>query len=431
MGSEGRCGLCCPALCDCVACTRSPDFEDRLRNNVGLQDSETTEATWVECFNATCRAQYVVYNPSLLRVRAKCFYCRHEKRLDGQADPGPAPTVECSRCLNRIIWPHEYRPADLDLATFQCPACEADRETMVDHETTPKALSDENTTAWLIRNENGALPDPFDGRSLFHKVTRISDLPSLSSHVEILPGSTNSQLTIRGKLVRNVDALRSALADWIKRRKVQAGTCLLCFSDTVNKRDLRSCGRSGCASTICASCRADWYGITRRGQVINLPALACPFCRRSPVSGVVSRFGIATLGGLRAAIENPAWIYAWCAACGFAKQFAERVCAEADGEGGAAVAARVHDWQCDECVAVRDKKHRVMHCPSCDTATERIAGCAHISCPVCHAHWCFECGKGFSDAGKVYAHMSAEHGGAFDAYDSDDDCDDFEDDVYA
>ncbi|KAL2755479.1 hypothetical protein ACRALDRAFT_1094162 [Sodiomyces alcalophilus JCM 7366] len=425
MGSEGRCGLCHPGSCDCAACMRTPDFEERLHNNVGPQDSETTEATWVECVNTPCRAQYVVYNPSQLRVRAKCFYCRHDNRLEGQANPGPAPCVECSRCLSRIIWPQEYRPADLDLAAFQCPACVAEHETVVDHETTPKAVSEENTTAWLLRNDNGALQDLFDGRSLFHKVSRISDLSTFTSHVEILPGngSTDTRLTIRGKLVRNADDLRSSLADWIKKRKVQSGTCLLCFSDTVNKRDLRTCGRSGCASTICGSCRQDWYGINGRGQLINLPALACPFCRRSPASGVVSRFGIASIGGLREATENPSWIYAWCAACGFAKQFAERVCAEAAGAGGAE-AARVRDWRCEACLMAPDKGLKVMHCPSCDTATERVGGCAHIDCPACGTHWCFQCGKGFSDSEGVYTHMSAEHGGIFVMYDGDDDHDD-------
>ncbi|ROT36422.1 hypothetical protein SODALDRAFT_380741 [Sodiomyces alkalinus F11] len=428
MGTDGSCGLCHPNSCDCAACLRAPDFEERIHNNVGPQDSETTEATWVECFNTTCRAQYVVYNPSLLRVRAKCFYCRHESRLEGQAKPGPAPCVECSRCLGRIIWPHEYRPADLDLASFQCPACVAGRETVIDHETTAKALSDENTTAWLVRNENNALQHLFDGRSLFHKVSRIPDISTLASNVEVLPGTTNdndTRLTISGKLVRNASDLRSSLSDWVKRRKVQSGTCLLCFSDA-NKRDLRACGRSGCASTICRSCRQDWYGINRRGQVINLPALSCPFCRRSPVAAVVSRLGIASLGGLREAVANPAWVYAWCGGCGFAKQFAERVCAEAGAVGAAAAAAaQVRDWRCEDCEANRGKGREVLHCPTCDTATEKVGGCAHIDCPACGAHWCFECGTAFVDAQRVYAHMEEAHGGIY-GYDSEDNDDDYD-----
>ncbi|KAI8176176.1 hypothetical protein KHU50_004043 [Colletotrichum sp. SAR 10_65] len=100
MGRDGVCGLC-PQMCNCNICQPFEDEKLRRETNVRADDNEKTEGTWVECFTPTCRAQYVVYNPDALNVRPKCYYCRHSSSAN-------APWVECSQCLNRIIWPKTY-----------------------------------------------------------------------------------------------------------------------------------------------------------------------------------------------------------------------------------------------------------------------------------------------------------------------------------
>jgi hypothetical protein len=404
MSQQGVCGHCTESRCPCAACLPAEDHDARVRNNVSTYDSERTEGTWVECFSSSCRGQYVVYNPNSLRVRPKCFYCRHSGK-DGQQNFGPAPLVECSQCLNRIIWPEEYRPANLDLAKFRCSACETNRVTIIERETTPHALMFENGNAWLLQNNDGVLKEPFNGRSLFYTASH-ADLAGIAEKLVILPESRDLELRIRGKLVRNVSDVHASLQQWVLDRRTEAGVCSLCFNN-LRKTDLRrACGRSGCHQMVCSACMEDWYGLNSRGRIINVAALSCPFCRRQPAAKAVNSFGIAQLGGLRNAVEEAgSWIYAWCWGCGFAKQFVERICA-------AGAPPEIGQWECDECKEKTGKGREVKNCPGCGTPTEKMGGCDHIACavPGCDAHWCFNCRANVGQ-NEIYDHMTQEHGG--------------------
>ncbi|KAM0331334.1 hypothetical protein ACHAQA_003006 [Verticillium albo-atrum] len=425
MGKDGICGLCeSGSQCRCQRCLTTDTHEDRLRANVTASDNEQTEATWVECSNSNCRGQYVVYNPDLLRVRPKCYYCLHADKIP--LDVGATPTVECTTCLNRMIWPLQYRPQGFDATIFRCPACVSDRVTVIDYETNVTSIREENGSHWLLRNDNDALREPFNGRSLFHIISNVKDPSALASNVEVLP-AIEAKLTIRGKSVQNQEALLAYLQGWINQRRSESGTCTLCFSD-FRKTDLhRACGRRGCAQMICGTCLDGWYGLNARGKILNLPALSCPFCRRQPTARTAGKFGLVHLGGLREAVSNPSWIYAWCRQCGFAKEFAERVCAEG-------APADVQNWQCHECEVQHAEDHgkkvalMVRECPGCGTMTQKEGGCDHIECPSCQAHWCFQCGKDVGQE-KIYQHMSMEHGGWWGGRDvgNDDDAGDYED----
>ncbi|KAM5356820.1 hypothetical protein ACJ41O_003466 [Fusarium nematophilum] len=416
MSHGGTCGLCVlrKSKCQCQACSRSEDHEQRLRNNVSEQHDEQSLGYWVECCRAQCRAQYVVYNPDALRVRAKCFYCRHN---DGKSDEGPAPLVECSKCLNRVIWPKEYRPKNLDWSKFECSACTSgDVVTIITTDTTAKDLARENGTAWILRNDDAAIPEAFNGRSLFHTASHC-DLAHLPSKVEVLPNADSTSLTIAGKLVRNQPDVKASLQRWVLSRRAEAGICSLCFSN-VRKSDLRrACGRAGCHQLVCGGCSEAWYGINARGRIINVAALACPFCRRRPAPKTVSPFGLAHLGNLRSAVDEAgSWVYAWCTKCGFAKQYVERACA-------AGAPPELVDWKCDEC-NVPEKEAKPIttrECPGCSALTQKVGGCDHISCP-CGKHWCFACGEGM-DPEAIYPHIATAHGGMFVGEEEDDEDD--------
>ncbi|KAJ2892806.1 dihydroxyacid dehydratase [Zalerion maritima] len=407
MAENGVCGLCVDPSCPCGACASFENPEECLNANVSEK-----EGTWVECFDTGCRAQYVVYNHEKLNVRAKCFYCRHGA-IYKEEERVPAPTVECTKCLSRMIWPKMYRPNDLDVRTWKCPPCDANRVTIIDYETTAKKLAVENGNGWLLKNEDNKIEKPLAGGSLF-KTLAAAGVEDFARKVNILPGKDKPEelrFTIRGKCVRNNEGIISTLDSWVRRRKAEQGTCNLCFSDT-SKKGLRSaCGRKSCGQDICEDCRTGWFGINKPGNIINTAALSCPFCRRLPAPKVVRRYGIHALPGLKDAVARSGeFIFAWCASCGYAKEFMERVCARGAPQD-------VGAWECGECIESKGKmkKGGYRECPGCKTMTQKLEGCDHITCPVdgCGKHWCWNCGFSANESSSIYGHMEEEHGGLY------------------
>ncbi len=430
MGHGNVCGMCEPSGCDCP---NEEAHKEAILAHVSKQDSETTDATWVECSMTDCRAQYIVYQVDKLNVRPKCFYCRQEGKLEKnhpeRESLTAAPCIECTKCRSRIIWPEEYRPAELDAKNYLCTGCTSGKPTIVEEETSAKKLLEENPEkGWLLRNDDNKIAQPFNDRSLFYVIST-AGTDGFADKVEVLPSDQPApQFKMRGKLVHNSDDLVNSLRGWVLARRVESGTCSLCFSN-VKKRDLRgACLRSGCKELVCESCIRSWYGINSRGRIINVAALACPFCRRKPSPKASVPNEIKFLGGLRNAVEESgAWIYAWCNGCGFAKRLIERVCA-------AGAPAEVVGWNCEECEAetvpdASDKqvalRLRIKECPGCGTTTEKMSGCDHITCPVegCGTHWCFNCGKAVP-LEEIYTHITREHGGLYGGHDFEEDGDD-------
>ena len=427
MGPAGVCGLCdTPCMCP-----TKEEHADRLKEGVSSTDNDTTLGSWVECAMTDCRAQYVVYNPGKLNVRPKCHYCR-QKSVTARTHPDhaaltTAPCVTCTKCANRVIYPTAYRPSGFSPATYHCPACTANHPTLTTVETTPRTLSTENGTAFLLRNDDAILPTPFANRSLFHTASTATNLALLPTKLQILPplGDNQPNLTINGKPIHNTPALLASLSSWILTRRVQSGTCTLCFSN-FPKRLLRpACGgRRGCRQSICDGCVQGWYGLNGVGKLINVAALQCPFCRRRPTDRFVGLpAGVRTLVGLADAVEEAGgWVYGWCAVCGCAKRFVERECARG-------VAEVVIFW-CEDCSAARrwggadagadaaggaagGGELVVKFCPGpgCGVATEKRFGCDHIHCTACQKHWCFNCGEKVADTDQeIYSHMTAAHG---------------------
>ncbi|KAL8338988.1 hypothetical protein RB598_007350 [Gaeumannomyces tritici] len=382
MGEKGTCGMCLSEY------KTKEEREQCIMGFAGLSPNSGEEMplAWVECGVRQCRAQYVVYNTGMLNVKPKCHYCRVKEQLPPAAKQKAASTahlVECKKCLSRIIWPEEYRPAGFAPADYECPACTHGKvDTIVETETTAKDLTAENGSAWLLRNDGGKIPAAFGGGSMYKLVTSLKDgTAGFSKQVEILPGVADyardglasktaglaiskkpdqntkiaesghkptavvPQLTIQGKHVHNTPEVLTSLASWVLSRRAESGLCTLCFSST--RKDLLrlACGgRSGCRQRVCAPCHAAWYGQNRAGAILNLAALDCPFCRRRPTPAAVPA-AVASLAGLRDAVaERGQWVHAWCAGpCGAAKRYVERVCAA----GGAP--AEIDGWTCEDC----------------------------------------------------------------------------------
>jgi hypothetical protein len=440
--SGGKCGLC---LVD--GWTNDDHKQRAISAHVTQEDREASNATWVECSIRTCRAQYVCYNPSDLNVRPKCHYCRTQIILPAEKRSGdPAPTLECTKCLSKVIWPNEYRASVT--RPFNCVACHNNRETIVAIQTNAEQITKENGQTWLLRNDHGVLKEPFK-RSLFHTITTVGT-EAFPVNVETLPDTKpGCVLTIRGKRLRNQASLIAELRSWIQRRTAERSLCSLCFSTLPKTRLLPACRRRGCHQQICEDCLGGWYGLNSPGTIINTAALFCPFCRRPPAARTLAAYGkgIHAVSGILKAVEDRGqWIYAWCYDCGKAQQYIERECARGAPDA-------LDQWKCESCVqsdlerarvaeeearqaleraARLDAQQRaaaeyrfqhaarlrrelecpVKKCPGCKTPTQKTMGCNHMTCSIrkCGVDWCWSCGKQF-DAEKIYRHMSKVHGG--------------------
>ncbi|OBT42796.1 hypothetical protein VE00_06586 [Pseudogymnoascus sp. WSF 3629] len=390
MGVDGKCGKC---LWTDYATPEAR--QESITVNATKQDDETTPMTWVECGQLTCRAQYVVCNPAKLSIKPKCHYCREHAK---------APVLECSKCLNRVIWPEAYRPADM--GDFTCYACTAGVETIVRVETNALEISKESNTAWLLRNEGNKISTPFTKRSLFKTITD-AGIENFAEKVEPLPSAGQGELTLHGKRIRNTPDIVAELRSWVIRRRTESGTCSLCFVSFKKSDLIASCGRTGCSQRVCKGCLGHWYGLNVAGGLINIAALSCPFCRRRPVAKTFAKhgFGIHAVAELEDAVKEAGeWIYAWCEACGVAKQYMQRVCANG-------APPEVKGWKCEPCETAKVGE-RFKACPGCGTMVEKVDGCDHITCTVegCETEWCFVC-RGVFDEETIYGHMEEEHGG--------------------
>jgi hypothetical protein len=453
MGPKGTCGICLAADYN-----NDKERQEWIDGHVTKEDNETTNATWVECFIKTCRAQYIVYHPEALNVRPKCHYCRQQSS-DGakKRSNEPQPCLECEQCLSRVIFPKEYR--NKDMGRFKCVACDSGRKTIIEVETTAQGVSKENETTWLLENKQDKLKEPLSGRSLFHQITNAGS-QSFCDQVILFPNAEHQALTLDGKLIRNTPDLIVQLKTWVSRRRRELGTCSLCFSN-FRKVDLNpACGRHGCEQRICRDCLGGWYGLNAAGRIINTAALSCPFCRRAPTAKTLHSYGLGihAVGGLRDAVSNAGeWVYAWCARCANAKQYLERVCA-------AGAPTELNDWICSGCEtelaeaadlelamlqaevarleledrranyeqraeaeraiavarslkAAKEYREMIKECPQCKVKTQKSSGCGHMTC-ICGTHWCWFCGEK-SSPDNIYSHMQTEHGGWYAGGDED------------
>lgn len=207
MAEDNVCGACSVGHFLGANTSDPGELETKNGYNIPEKDGEEPTGTWVECRVAACRAQYVVNNPGL-RGLPKCFYCRNSRQ---------APTVQCTKCLNRVVYPEEYRPANTDFSTWECVACESGMETIVEVKTTAKQLVKDNGRDWLLRIKDNALIRSWSGRPLYHFARFIPSLSLVASKVSILPESS-TVLTLSGKTVHNTESLKGSLRAIVHRR---------------------------------------------------------------------------------------------------------------------------------------------------------------------------------------------------------------------
>ncbi|KAJ5472898.1 hypothetical protein N7530_006899 [Penicillium desertorum] len=225
MGPNRKCGLCLGSYVD------EEQKNKHINRGVSMYTDATSKAMWVECPSPSCRAQYVVYHPDGLTMYrpAECYYCRSQGSRDNIPDnvkqnKSPAPTVQCTLCLNCMIWPEEYR-ASLKESDFICPLCTSGHGLTTTLEVMAYEVSAENRFSWLVQDANGpevCLQKDFNfhirSESIFQIITRLGSEGFLS-RIKLFP-SSEPQLQYKGKLLHNSKELVSTLQKTVKQRSV-------------------------------------------------------------------------------------------------------------------------------------------------------------------------------------------------------------------
>ncbi|KAJ7191389.1 hypothetical protein GGX14DRAFT_701594 [Mycena pura] len=403
------------------------------------------QSCWVECSSTKCRAQYVVENPDMLKIRPRCHYCRNKL---------PCPWIECSVCKNRIIVSPMFRRT-VDTRKYSCPACvnpNWGRECIVSEETTVRALNKANGVVWLGFN-NAVASCIFDGKSAFKLMQAFGEDVFGRAPSEHAP-----RLLLDGKTVCDTGSTLGEIEARVGRGEVALATCALCFDEMPRSKLLAACGRTGCNQLVDEGCLQEWYGRNEPGKLLNMMQLTCPFCRRKPTVKTLARYNprVVVLGGLQAALDDRRFLYAWCTDCACAKQAYERTCCMEASlpptvdfrciECRDSFMARMQESNEDysflyaecadcgvrkraykrskpeetippgfffRCVACSATESLHVNCPNerCGIPIQKIAGCNHMSC-ICGTHFCYACGKEFS-SNVIYSHMNHVHGSIF------------------
>ncbi|KAJ7785278.1 hypothetical protein DFH07DRAFT_864425 [Mycena maculata] len=368
---------------------------DTIRANFPGVDE--AESCWVECSTKSCRAQYVVENVAGLRIRPRCYYCRNNK---------PCPWLECSVCTNRIIVPRAFRTTS-DVS-YICPACTNPAwavKCIVEAETSVRALNGENGVGWLGFPAAHAA-EILGGKSAFKLMQACG--ADVFGHT---PAESAPPLVLGGKALRGTAETLAAVEARVGRGEVVLASCALCFEDMPRSKLGAACGRTGCSQLVDDACLHEWYGQNAPGNLLNMMQLTCPFCRRPPAAKTLARYNrrAAVLGGLKDAMADRRWLYAWCTDCACAKRAFERTACTEER------LAPVSGFRCEDCREPRRRTTPVV-CPNleCGYAIEKVDGCNHILC-VCGTHFCYVCGKEFTQD-TIYGHMQSVHGSIYDDY---------------
>lgn len=370
----------------------------------------------VQCRVKSCRAFYAVERPELLACVPKCYYCRAKK---------PAPTIACSRCAARHICPDAGSTQHAQVAAaWVCAPCEdavaAGGDSSAVHSDAPLGE---------LMHENPGL-----GSALEFSIPMEATEGKLSSAFRSHEGAIVAQvpqaavlgMTWHGAAVLNCAAASEQARDAVRSADVVT-LCALCCCSRPLEAMASACG--ACDVEICRDCIRRWYEVSPGTLPVSPAQLNCPFCKRAPQRRA-ERCGRRNLP--LAIRPEEGMVLGFCRRCRVIQGAVARECVQEIPER--------QDWECGECqdrIAAQharraaadtlEKEERqqaraaiaselallpgMKQCPGCGYGTMRAAGCFHMTCAVCLAHWCWACCGEFPCAADVYAHMHHAHGG--------------------
>jgi hypothetical protein len=232
-------------------------------------------------------------------------------------------------------------------------------------------------------------------------------------------------VTCRAAEVLNTGDVCAAITEAVRTAQVSE-LCLICCRVCPITGLVAACGR--CEQRACETCMRAWYTLQPGMLPVPNARLRCPFCRLRPekLAQYCPRRNLP-----RGVLEEDGMVLGYCGECRRIRGAVERECVHG------AVEAQ-EGWTCFECreaeqlraeaeAALQDERQaglEVVHgrnredvlvgkqvkCPGCGVSTVKDGGCDHMHCPVCEAHWCWQCRNEFN-AENIYAHIDEVHGG--------------------
>lgn len=395
-----------------------------------------------QCRSKTCRAFYAVERPEKLLCDPKCHYCRQGE---------PAPTVVCAVCCAKHVVPDASSMNKTAAAKWVCAPCAtvATGDSSVTQQVPVEAMLAENEP--MLRALEYAVPREAFTAKLCAVFRQWDDVIVVRPHEGVVTG-----LTWKGAVVLNCGELCGGLRDTVRTADI-ADLCTLCWASRPLTALASACG--ACDMKICGDCCKRWYELPPGTLPVAPARLDCPFCKRSPkpraafcgrrnmpreirieegmvhgfcrvcrvVQGAVARECAGPPGGELPEVQN--WACMDCREreaeqAALAAQQAAQHDAELEDADRVAVAAAVAEERelaggraaggggrvvrtarvaGGTAVAV-DGVLGIRVCPGCQYGTMKSAGCNHMTCVVCEAHWCWECGGEF-DADTIYDHL--------------------------
>ena len=328
---------------------------------------DSNETYMVKC---ECGSMYARDSTITVDGKNKCFGCINNVNM---------LTINCKQCNLKFI---TYRPYDT------CANCQDGR------------VFKPNT--FFRRVKLYQIIKPMDiVRFLGYECNALTSLYQMYKTHKMYKGYIDMELKYKKYVILNHVSIYQQLTDYINQGFYDYDCCDICGKEN-NLTD--SCGVINCNTRLCDDCAKSWYGENKKGHVINLRKMSCMFCNREPLYKIIKKYGSDNIQDIQKLpeIDNNI-IYAWCIECNGIKECGNREC------GGEA--PTFTNYTCTDCIEKRaDVSQFIKNCPSCDHPTYLVSGCSHITCSICSAHWCFECGYEFS-ASEIYQHLRNVHGG--------------------
>lgn len=392
-----------------------------------------------QCRSKSCRAFYAVERPELLLCEPKCHYCR-----EGDA----VPTITCSVCHAQHVVPDAATMNKSVAAKWVCAPCnaEASGDSSITQQVPISAMLLENPS--MLRALEYAVPADAFTVKLCAAFRNWGDVILPQAPEEGVMG-----LTYKGAAVLNCPQVCLEFRDSVRTADI-ADLCTLCWASKPLTALASACG--SCDMKICDDCRKRWYEITPGTLPVAPARLCCPFCKRAPKprAAFCGRRNLP-----REILIEEAMVHGFCRVCRAIQGAVARECV---GPAGGEI-PEVRDWACIDCREVeaqraaeaaqhaahleQENRHAaeefdaeerriargaaaargvpraggagrvesvdgvrgVRLCPGCGFGTLKSTGCNHMTCVVCEAHWCWECGQEFS-AETIYEHLEEECG---------------------
>ena len=377
------CGLCISGSPTQSASCPDPHPDKTVYMECSSEAGSTSQA------RQTCQNRYALVNVSKMTFsNAKCHYCRYG---------GTASTVKCTNCNAKFC-----DPARMFGSNFVCAQSQMDpKSCFVSTSVTFKDLymtNKQTVSTCLGFDIQHSTPNLFGGHSVFtvkDSIKMISD-----------SNSNSSFLLHKSKPILNSPEILSNIAQWINSGKSELGTCMICFSDFIKTNLHRVCGRRACSTLACDACLKSWYTVNKVGELVEINALTCPFCKLYPSPKILSRYNTQACSMVKSTKSfNSTYWYGWCLGCYTAKMIMEKSCSSnAPNLQGKFV--------CPDCQIAKPEDSK--QCPGCQIAVVKNGGCNHMECASCKKHFCWLCcDEGFETSEETYEHLYQQHGGVY------------------